>query len=144
MITGGESNKAAWKAVDGFYCLKEVAAPVVPELAKLLQDPARAWPAAEALSYLGRDGFEALAHGLTNTNASVRWECALAFSGGEFGIYSAATNTPTFRQFQRDASVAVPALIAALQRPDSNKIHIAILASSAESVAELLWLWEPA
>lgn len=128
-IASGETNKAAWKAVDGFYCLKDVAGPAVPELAKLLHDPARAWPAAEALGYLGRDGFQALALGLTNASSSVRYKCALTFSGGayELGIYSTATNTPTFLQFQRDASVGVPALVAALQRPDNNKVHIAIL-----------------
>jgi hypothetical protein len=44
-LASGETNTAAWKAVDGFYCIKEVARPAVPQLARLLTNPKVCEPA---------------------------------------------------------------------------------------------------
>lgn len=131
-LATGETNVTAWKAIDGFYCLGDAARPAIPELSKMLHDERCKKPASESLGMLFcQEGFAALSGGLTDSNAYVRWSSAigLSFPAQYLGR---ATNDQSVLRFQREARVAIPGLLAALQRQDTSKVHVAIIMALAD------------
>ncbi len=113
------NNILPWRGRDGLICLEGKAEPAIPALIKLLQDRKHVIAVSDALRFLGRAGFQALTNGFTNTDSEVRF-----WSVSMLGFPEAleATNDAVL-QFQRDAEVAVPALVAELRDPNPHIAH---------------------
>lgn len=107
--------------------LGDAARATIPDLTALLQDEKLADDVGFVLASLGRDGYQALATGLTNRNEEVRSWSAINF------VFIEAMN-PTNSQsaavlkYQLDAEVGIPALLGALHDQNSRVARMAATA----------------
>ena len=102
------------------------AEPALPELTRLLHAPEFATDVAGLLPFFGRKGYLALTTGLTNADGQVRLYSAANLISPE-ARPEAATNEAVLT-FRREAKVAIPALIQALNDTDPTVLHAVITA----------------
>jgi len=122
-------RKSDWEirseAAVGIILLGNQAKSALPELTRLAQDPDMTMDVAPVLSRLGADGYCALTNCFTNTNAKVRFWCVA-------NLRNFYTNSETVSNYQREARVAVPALLGRIHDPSTN-----VAASAVRALGEI-------
>lgn len=107
--------------------LGPTAEPAVPELTRLLHVPELAADVGGILRFFGSKGYLALSTGLTNSNRTVRYFSAVNLVMVEAKLPRNATNEAVLN-YRREANVAIPNLIRALDDPDPKVLHAVITA----------------
>ena len=114
----------------GLVALGDTGRPAIPDLARLLHDPEHVGNVACFFPFFGPEGFRTLATGLTNRNEYVRWMSAVNLTLWAARVLTNANNEAVLR-FQREARVAVPALVAALRDANPRVVHAVATALGA-------------
>ena len=107
--------------------LGPAAEPTIPELTRLLHLPASTFEVAAILPVFGRRGYLVLSTGLTNSNWIVRRLSADNLIMLEVKLSQDATNELVMK-YRREANVAIPALIEALEDTDPRVLDPVITA----------------
>jgi hypothetical protein len=117
----------------GIEILGEAARPAIPQLKRLFQTEQSGGinSAGMLLERFGREGYQALADGLTNENVSVRIKTLEFLNFVAIGSRTTNKEPKLVAEFRHNAEVAIPALLVALNDKNQEVVHGAVTELSA-------------